>query len=353
MPYPDLKLEPDFARLEAVFARRVPDRVPFIELFVDEPVMVAVRGAPFSSDADGYARDLAEYYYRMGYDYVPCATSFGFPYKSTAVADTAALAMRERAWMDENRGMVETWEDFDRYPWPTPTDECYRPIEYAARYLPEGMKLIPHGPGGVLENVMWVMGYGPMSYAMADEPELVQAMFDRVGERLVKVFDEIASHEAVGAVFLGDDMGFKTQTMMAPEAMRKYVFPWQRKIAEAVHAHGKPFLLHSCGNLESVMDDLIDYVGIDGKHSFEDVIMPVAEAKRRWGDRTAILGGVDVDVLCRATAEEVAARTREILEACMPGGGYALGSGNTVTNYMPVENYLAMLEEGRRHGVYA
>ena len=96
------------------------------------------------------------------------------------------------------------------------------------------------------------------------------------------------------------------------------------------------------------MDDLIDWVGIDAKHSFEDVIMPAAEAKRRYGDRIAILGGVDVDYLSRHSVDEVRAYTRKVIEECAPGGGWALGTGNSVPNYVPVENYLAMLDEGRK-----
>ena len=90
----------------------------------------------------------------------------------------------------------------------------------------------------------------------------------------------------------------------------------------------------------------------EAKHSFEDVILPVEEAKRRWGDRIAILGGVDVDLMTRGTPDQVRTRTREVLTACMPGGGYALGSGNSVANYVSVENYLALLEEGWQAGVY-
>jgi uroporphyrinogen decarboxylase len=353
MPYPDLKPDPNFDRLDAVFARKQPDRVPFIEIFLDEEIMVALREGPFSPDPAQYWRELADLYLRLGYDYLPGRTAFGFPYRSTAAADTAALSRGDRSWLREGDGVIQSWEDFERYQWPTPSDEHYLLLDQAAEALPDGMKLIPLGPGGVLENVMWLMGYGPMSYAMADDPHLVQAMFDRVGEALATVFGAMAAHEAVGAVFLGDDMGFKTQTMISPEHMRTYVLPWQRRIVETAHAHGKPLLLHSCGNLGAIMDELIDDVGIDAKHSFEDVIMPVTEVKRRWGDRVAILGGIDVDLLARGTAEQVRAHTREVLEACMPGGGYALGSGNSVTNYIPVENYLAMLEEGWRSGVYA
>ena len=100
------------------------------------------------------------------------------------------------------------------------------------------------------------------------------------------------------------------------------------------------------------MDDLIDYVGIDAKHSFEDTYLPVSEAKHLYGDRIALLGGVGVDMLARSNEEEVRTYTRRILESCMPGGGYALGTGNSVTNYIPVRNYLAMLDEGMKVGSY-
>jgi len=91
-------------------------------------------------------------------------------------------------------------------------------------------------------------------------------------------------------------------------------------------------------------------VGIDGKHSFEDAIMPVSEAFRLYGERISVLGGIDVDFLCRADEEAVRRRVRETLEACAAprrGRGYCLGTGNTVANYIPLTNYLAMLDEGR------
>ena len=78
----------------------------------------------------------------------------------------------------------------------------------------------------------------------------------------------------------------------------------------------------------------------------------MGEAKRRYGDRISILGGVDVGMLASATEEEVRAYTRRTLEECMPGGGYALGTGNSVANYIPVPNYVAMLDEGMKVGWY-
>jgi len=61
---------------------------------------------------------------------------------------------------------------------------------------------------------------------------------------------------------------------------------------------------------------------------------------------------VDVDKLSRLPVAELEAYTRVILEKCMPGGGYALGSGNSITNYMKIENYKAMLKIGTKYGKY-
>ena len=94
-------------------------------------------------------------------------------------------------------------------------------------------------------------------------------------------------------------------------------------------------------------------VKIDGKHSFEDTIEKVTDAKDTYGKRIALLGGLDVDFLCRADERQVRARVRATLRKCMPGGGYCLGTGNSVANYIPLDNYLAMLDEGRKFAMPA
>ena len=74
--------------------------------------------------------------------------------------------------------------------------------------------------------------------------------------------------------------------------------------------------------------------------------MPVTEFKKKYGDRVAVLGGVDVDKICRFEEAELRAYVRNIIDECAPGGGYALGTGNSVTNYLPLRNFLIMLDEG-------
>jgi hypothetical protein len=78
----------------------------------------------------------------------------------------------------------------------------------------------------------------------------------------------------------------------------------------------------------------------------EDAILPAWEMKATHGDRIAVLGRFDLDKLCRITEPEVRKHTWFLIDNCAAGGGWALGTGDSVANYVPVSNFLAMLEEG-------
>lgn len=368
--------KPDFERLRSVLYLEEPrDRVPLYDLYADPEVVEALTGERLAGgpgsvgeaaaalrkggrlkDAEHNARVLARFYSKLGYDYVTFSIPTPFPRTNVLLADdTAPLRRPKRTWQDESRGMIETREDFAAYAWPDVAEVQEVFLAYYAafeRELPEGVEIVPLTPGGVLENVMWLMGTVPFSRALYRDPALVERMFEQVGkvlEGLCKVASECG---AVGAVTMGDDMGYRSGPMVSPSVLRRYVLPWQRSCAEAVHRRGKPFILHSCGNLRVVMEDLISYVRIDAKHSYEDASYPVTEYKELYGDRIAILGGVDMDKLSRMPTDLFAGYVKDILRACAPGGGYALGCGNSVANYVKLENYLTMIEIGKRYGRY-
>jgi uroporphyrinogen decarboxylase len=346
--------EPNFDRMLTVLRRQgEPDRVPFFELFHDREIMEGVMGASLPEGEAGL-RFRIDFMLRLNYDYVVVPQTFSFPRDTGFVADdTAERSKGQRGWRDEHRGPIETWEDFERYEWPTPRDEHFAEIEMAADMLPEGMMVTSTLPGGVLENLTDLMGYERLCFALIDEPDLVQAIADRVGAGELAIYERLCRYDHIGALWLNDDLGFKTQTMIGPADLRKYVFPWHKRLVEYAHSHGKLAILHACGNLAQVMEDLIEDVGIDAKHSYEDVIQPVADFKAKYGSRIAVLGGIDVDMLTRGTEDEVRSYTRRIIEQCAPGGGWTLGSGNSVANYIPIPNFLAMLDEGRKVGVYS
>lgn len=161
--------------------------------------------------------------------------------------------------------------------------------------------------------------------------------------------EQLMRFERVAIVFSMDDMGYRTGPLISSRILREKSLVWHQRSAEIAHQHKKLYLLHACGNLEALMPSFIEEVKLDGKHSFEDAIEPVTQAKHHWGDRLSLIGGIDVDFLCRADEEAVRWRVRETLDVCLQGGGYCLGTGNSVANYIPLQNYLAMLDEGRRY----
>jgi uroporphyrinogen decarboxylase len=202
--------------------------------------------------------------------------------------------------------------------------------------------------GSYAENITWLMGYERLCYALYDQRDLVQA----IAEKLTAIFrvtvKMILQFDRVKAVWGSDDMGFRTGTLISPEDLRTFVLPGHKALAQMTHNAGHPYLLHSCGWIERVMDDPIADVGIDAKHSFEDTIENVVAFKEKYGRRIAVLGGIDVDFLCRAAEGDIRERVRQTLAACQPGGGYCLGTGNSVANYIPMDSYLTMLDEGRK-----
>jgi len=294
-------------------------------------------GNPKPGSIDHF-RMVIEAFRKLGYDYAPVYTwesgLFSFP-----KGEQESLSSRS-----QNQGaMIIDRKSFDSYPWPDVRLGNYDIYHQLNRHLPDGMKLLGFSNGGVLENATDLVGFEKLCMMYLMEPELTKEIFDGIGKRLVEFYSIVAAMDSVGACVVNDDWGFKTQTMFPPEMMNKYVFPYTRKIVEVIHKQGKPAILHSCGNLKEIMDVVIDDLKLDGKHSFEDGIIPVEEAYDLWHNRIAIMGGIDMDFLVRKSPEEVYHRARNLLEHTFNTGGYALGSGNSIPDYVPVENYLAMI----------
>jgi len=155
----------------------------------------------------------------------------------------------------------------------------------------------------------------------------------------------------VEALWYSDDLAYTGGLLVSPKVYREHLFPWVAKIGALCRARGIPFLYHSDGVLWEVLEDLIA-CGVTSLHPIEPKAMDVAEVKERAGGRLAVLGSIEVDTLARGTPEQVEALVRDRLRRAAPGGGFALGSSNSVPDYAKYENYIAMLEACQRLGDY-
>lgn len=195
---------------------------------------------------------------------------------------------------------------------------------------------------GPQETLIDLVGFDNLCFMFYENPELVRAIIDNIGARITELFERVLEYPIVGSIICSDDWGHKTQTMFSPEIMKKYIFPWHKRIVDIAHEAGRPAVLHSCGNLNQVMQDVIE-IGYDAKHSFEDEIQPVEEAYSTYSSEIAILGGIDIDFLCRSSIEAIKERSCNMLNIAQERGSYALGSGNSIPDYMPDKSYFAMI----------
>ncbi len=336
--------QPNFNNMLKVLERKVPDRPTLFEFFMNLKLYEELTGekANFEANSIEALAFVARAFAAAGYDYVTThASEFGFKTdRNHDRKDTISL---------NATATIDSWETFKSYDWPDPDSCDYSKLEKITPYLPEGMKVMVMGPGGVLENVTALVGYDNLCYMIYEDEELVQALFDAVGERLLRYYELSGKYDSVGMLISNDDWGFNTQTFLSTEQMRRFVYPWHKKIVEAIHKYSKPALLHSCGNFNVAMDDVINLMKYDAKHSYEDNILCVEDSYERWHDKIAILGGIDVDFVIRKSTQEIEERCLAMLERVKDRGGYALGTGNSVPEYIPSEKYFAMINCAKRN----
>jgi len=345
---------PDFDSFELVIkGEKKPSRVYLVEFLVDEEVMEYITQKYIGKDwilltsetRKEYQQQLIDFYYYMGYDYVPLAPEwFNLPdFKKRETSDTAELSRGKRSWVEEGGGIIKSWEDFNAIDWDGIKPDLWN-LEYTQEKLPAGMKMTVYNT--VFEMILErFLGYEDLFIFSYDKPELVEAVFTAWGEKVYQFYQKAIQFPKLGAIFHADDMGHKNSTLINPQFLRKNLFPWLKRYAELAHNQKKMFWMHSCGNISSVMGDLIEDVKIDAFHSFQDQIISVVDFMNKFGDRVAVLGGVDMDKLVRYSESNLRKYIKNILKTCM-SGKYALGSGNTIANYVPTKNYLIMLNEG-------
>ena len=234
--------KPDIENLYRVLRLEEPERPTLFELFMNLPLYERLAGRELGRQNRGDAafenlRLVVEAYTAAGYDYATThACDFKFESGRLQRKNTISL----------NDGFVITDEEsYENYAWPDPENSDFSRLEKIRPHLPDGMKLMVMGPGGVLENVITLTGYDNLCFMLHDRPELAAEIFNRVGERLLSYYKIALEYDTVGLLMSNDDWGFKHQTFLSPDDMRRYVFPWQKKYADLAHSRKIPALLHS------------------------------------------------------------------------------------------------------------
>lgn len=345
----ETQFAPNYRHFEEVVHNRRPERLPVYEHLINVEMMEKILDDSFApmvdggtSDQDEFFRKYSGFFRAMTYDTVSfeiCITEF-LPGHGAIAGGMA--------------GPVQNRADFNRYPWeevPVKFWEYAEPrFDALLRTMPNGMKPVGGIGNGVFEISEDLVGLEYLPLMQVDDPQLYGEVFTKIGEIMVQIWSRFLPRFAGDFVAcrVGDDLGFRSSLLTNPVTVREQILPQYRRIIDLVHQAGSRFIWHSCGNIFEVMDDFI-VAGIDAKHSNEDAISPYDTWIERYADRIALLGGFDMGFLCESSPDIVFERVVEDGTRFRAAArGYALGSGNSIPDYVPVANYLAMLRGARR-----
>jgi len=339
---------PDFNRLRTTLLRGIPDRVPLQELIVDRKIQEHLLERPVTS-----IRDSIDFFACAGYDAIRISPKVTFrPAELSGHLKTEATNQDiERTWYSEGEGLVRDWESFENYPWPKLEEIDYSDFEMAQHHLPDGLKILAHY-GDIFTWIWDIMGFETFSIALYEQPDLISAIFEKVGGIIYSMFETMVTFDNIGALWYSDDIAIGSGPFVSPDSFRKYLFPWMKKIGDLAKAHDLPYIYHSDGDLRMLLDDIIA-CGVDALQPIEPKAMDIRELKRQYGDRLCLIGNLDLEyTLTRGTPDEVVKATKGLIRDLAPSGGYCVGSGNSVPAYVPFENYLAMVETTLKYGTY-
>jgi len=338
-----IDFQPNFNNLLDVLYNRKPGRLPLYEHNIDLPFIEKFFGyeIPFGSttaDLEEHCKKVIGFWKQNEYD--------AFSYEALV----CEVFPGHGAIKGGMKGPIQNRDDFEKFPFediPTLFWEKYTPhLEAIRKVMPAGMKAYGGCGYGIFEASEDLVGYEYLSVMQYLDPELFADLYKKIGDLYVKLWSEMIKRYSDIFVFyrMGDDLGFKSSTLLEPETIITHIIPQYKRVIDLVHSAGKKFLLHSCGNIFNIMDEIIG-TGIDAKHSNEDQIAPFEKWIELYNDRIGLLGGFDLNLLMLKKYDDV---FNEVVEDGTRfrsmAKGYGLGSGNSIPDYIPLEGFQAMVD---------
>jgi len=356
--------EPDIQRLFSAFSHKRVDRVPNFEVLIEDQHVekilgryagntLAIGGDPAKGveESEGarpmHARDYLELCEIIGQDAM-IVEAIWTPFKLRHEDGTLSLAA-DRS--------IKTRKDFqERIIAPSRED-----VENKMQYVREYRKTID-GSRSKVGFCVLMAAYFQTLYefmiGMEDCMTLVYRDRDFI-EELLEVsttywveFVKRSIEEGVDFIWAADDVAFKTGLFLPPQIMKELWLPHLQRIIEPAVNAGKPVMFHSDGKIDDIVPWLAD-IGVDCIQPMDPYGIDYRDYKKRFGNLVCLAGNIDIEFpLAHGTPEDVERDVKEHLEVLMPGGGYVATSSHSIVNYIPHENFVAMVNAVHRYGLY-
>ncbi|KKM01379.1 hypothetical protein LCGC14_1795020 [marine sediment metagenome] len=198
-----------------------------------------------------------------------------------------------------------------------------------------------------------VCGHEYMLMGMITDPEWVLDMSMTFGRLNVALMEILFAEEGLpDGIWYFEDMGFKAKPFMSPAMYRQMIWPAHKLTFDYAHSCGLPVIVHSCGFVEELLPGLIE-AGMDCLQAMEvKAGMDLLRLKKAYGDRIALMGGLDVRALVANDRDAITAELEGKLPAAMAGGGYCLHSDHSIPDQVEYETYKFFVDKGLEIGTY-
>lgn len=339
MKFDSIPPKPDYTNLLKTLRRLPTKYIPLAELGVHPNIKEKVISKKIMS-----MEDEVEFWYKAGYDYIKLQPKVDFNPAKIGLSNNLTFnhdGSVFRKWASENSGVITNEKELDNYVFPNPEDFDYSNFEEATKLLPDGMCII--GQYGDIFTMTWeMMGFENFSISLFENDDLVTRLNNKLGELEFAMFRNFIQFDSVKAIWYSDDIAYTNSLMVSQDVLDKYFFPWLKKIGDLARNYDKPLIYHSDGILYDVFDKIIE-CGVNAIHPIEPKAMRIEEVKQKYGDKLCLIGNIDVDLLSRGKPDEVRNNVLLNIEKVGYNGGYCVGSGNSIPEYVILENYHTML----------
>jgi hypothetical protein len=343
-------------RLAVALARREPDRTPVFEYTLQPPICDVLAGKKYAGDPGRWAdlerelgrtaaarraaKDMVELAFKLGHDLLrvkalpPIGAAGGLhvaPAPADDDDDDPVAAVRRRT--EVRRASFK----------PLPEErlllfaEVQRLIERRGLDLAVMSNACTHGiwtDVDLMQTMILDEAAAEDHFAFATQDALMQCeQYLACGSPLIQV----------GGDFSGN------RPIISPASYRRFIVPEVRKTVDFIHARGGFAVNTSDGDLWSVIDDYLIGCGVDGCAEIDfNAGMDLRRLKTAYGNRITFFGNLDcVQILPFGTPEAVRKHVWECLEVGRGGGGHVLCAGNAISESVPTENYMAVINAYR------